>query len=59
MFELFVARDAARRHVEASLQPQGPAAPKARRTSRRRAAVRSTSAAALRSLADRLEPSSA
>lgn len=57
MFELFVASDAARRHIRDSLEPTGPATPKAKRVRRRRAAIRSTSASALRSLAERLEPS--
>jgi hypothetical protein len=57
MFELFVASDAARRRVSESLEPAGPSAPKAKRVRRRRAAIRSTSAAALRGLANRLEPS--
>ncbi len=57
MFELVVASDAARRHIRDSLEPTGPAMPKAKRVRRRRAAIRSTSASALRSLAERLEPS--
>ena len=57
MFELFVASDVARRRIESSLAPARPQAPKAKLERPRRAAVRSSSAAALRSLADRLEPS--
>lgn len=57
MFELFVASDAARRLVKESLEPARSPAPKPKPEKRRRAAVRSTSAAALRGLADRLEPS--
>jgi hypothetical protein len=57
MFELFVASDAARRRIEGSLAPARPKAPKPKAERQRRAAVRSSSAAALRSLADRLEPS--
>jgi hypothetical protein len=56
MLELFVASDGARRRIEGSLEPRRPTAPKPKRERRRRAAMRSTSAAALRSLADRLEP---
>jgi hypothetical protein len=59
MFELFVASDAARRGIQRSLE----ATPARRRESvqprPRKARVRSTSAAALRSLAERLEPSRA
>jgi hypothetical protein len=55
MFELFVASDAARRKIREGFEPERPKRPKPER--RRRAAVRSTSAAALRGLADRLEPS--
>jgi hypothetical protein len=57
MLELLAGSDAVRRQVKASLEPSRPAAPKPERRPRRRVAVRSTSAAALRSLADRLEPS--
>jgi hypothetical protein len=57
MFDLFVASDAVRRRMMGSLEPEAPRAPKARPVRRRRTAVRSTSAAALRTLADRLEPS--
>jgi hypothetical protein len=56
MFELFVASDAARRKIRAGFEPELAKRPKPKRA-RRRAAVRSTSAAALRGLADRLEPS--
>ena len=57
MFELLVGSDLVRRQTKQSLEPASrPAAkPEPRRT--KRVAVRSTSAAALRSLADRLEPS--
>ena len=57
MFELFVASDAARRLVKGSLEPKGPRAAKTEQVRPRRARVRSTSAAALRHLAERLEPS--
>lgn len=59
MSELFMVADLARRRVEDSLEARRPAAPapKPRRERPRRVAVRSSSAAALRSLADRLEPS--
>jgi hypothetical protein len=56
MFELFVASDAARRKIREGFEPELAKRPKPKRP-RRRAAVRSTSAAALRGLADRLEPS--
>jgi hypothetical protein len=59
MSELFMVADLARRKVEDSLETRRPAAPAAtpRRERPRRDAVRSSSAAALRVLADRLEPS--
>jgi hypothetical protein len=58
MFELFVASDAAQRKIAESLEPQRqPSARKPERERPRRDVVRSTSAAALRSLAERLEPS--
>ena len=59
MSELFVVADLARRKVENSLEARQSAAPmaKPRHERPRRVAVRSSSAAALRSLADRLEPS--
>jgi hypothetical protein len=57
MFELFVASDAARRGVTRSLEPK-PARRRASVEPRpRKTRVRSTSAAVLRSLAERLEPS--
>jgi hypothetical protein len=57
MFELYVASDAARRRVRESLEPGGPSPRKVKRVHRRRTVIRSTSAAALRGLANRLEPS--
>jgi len=57
MYELFIASDAARRRVRESFEPARRAAPKSLPEGRRRIAVRSTSASALRRLADRLEPS--
>jgi hypothetical protein len=57
MFELLVGSDAIRRQIKGSLEPAPRPAPKAEPGRPKRAAVRSTSAAALRSLADRLEPS--
>ncbi len=57
MFDLFVGSEAARQKVAASFEPARKAARKAERERPRRDAVRSTSAAALRSLAERLEPS--
>ncbi len=59
MFELLVGSDAVRRRVQGSVELSGPAKPKAKRASSRRNGVRSISAATLRSLADRLEPSPA
>jgi hypothetical protein len=57
MFELFVASDAARRQMERAFEPatRKPAKPEPVRPKTVR--VRSFSAAALRNLADRLEPS--
>jgi len=61
MFELFVGSDAVRRRVGDPLKTEGhrvPAPPRRDRRPRRPgAAVRTVSAAALRSLAERLEPS--
>lgn len=57
MFELFVASDAARRLIKDSVEPPRSRARKPRAEPRRRSTVRASSAAALRSLADRLEPS--
>jgi hypothetical protein len=57
MFELFVGSEAVQRKVVRSLEPKRAAASKPERERPRRDAVRSTSAAALRSLAERLEPS--
>ena len=57
MYELFIASDAARRLVKESLEPARRPAPKAMPEPRRRIAVRSVSATALRRLAERLEPS--
>ena len=55
MFELFVGSEAVQRKVAGSLEPKRLPAGKPERP--KREAVRSTSAAALRSLAERLEPS--
>jgi hypothetical protein len=58
MFELFVASDAVRRQIQDSLEPKGnPKAKVKQDQPPRRVRVRSRSAAALRTLADRLEPS--
>jgi hypothetical protein len=57
MFELFVGSEAVQRKVAGSLEPKRLPARKPERVRPRREAVRSTSAAALRSLAERLEPS--
>ena len=57
MFELFVGSEAVQRKIAGSFGPTRPSPRKPERGRPRRAAVRSTSAAALRSLAERLEPS--
>ena len=57
MFELFVASDAARRQIKDSLEPKSHRAAKGEQVRPRRVRVRSTSAAVLRTLVDRLEPS--
>jgi hypothetical protein len=56
MLELFVASDMARRLIENSLEFGDSAARKTKKRVRRRG-LRSVSAAALRELAERLEPS--
>lgn len=57
MFDLFIGSEAARRKVGASFAPTRPGTSQRERERPKRDAVRSTSAAALRSLAERLEPS--
>ena len=57
MFELFIGSEAVQRKVADSFEPKRSAAPGPVRERPKRDAVRSTSAAALRSLAERLEPS--
>jgi len=57
VFELFIAGDAVRRRTQESFEPKAAHLTKAKQERPRRARVRSTSAAALRSLAERLEPS--
>jgi hypothetical protein len=57
MFELFVGSEAVQRKIAGSLEPARPATQRPERERPKRDAVRSTSAAALRSLAERLEPS--
>ena len=58
LFQLVVVGDAARRQVEQSLeQRKRPPAKADAATAPRRARIWSSSAAALRTLADRLEPS--
>jgi hypothetical protein len=57
VFELFLASDAVRRRTQESLEPKAARLTKAKQERPRRTRVRSTSAAALRSLAERLEPS--
>jgi len=56
MFDLFVTSDIARRLIEDSLAVDN-ATRKAEKRVRRRPSLRSASAAALRGLAERLEPS--
>jgi hypothetical protein len=56
MFELFVASDMARQRIGNSLEFNHPATQKTKKRMRRRG-LRSVSAAALRGLAERLEPS--
>jgi hypothetical protein len=57
IFELFAGSEAARRRIEASFEPKkAPQGPR-RKQVRRRDALRSTSAAALRGLAERIEAS--
>jgi hypothetical protein len=57
LFQLVVAGEAARRRVERTVEAQSRQPAKRAPEPPRRARVRSTSAAALRLLADRLEPS--
>jgi hypothetical protein len=57
MLELFVGSQTAQRKMAESIDPKRPAAQRPEREWPRREAVRSSSAAALRSLAARLEPS--
>jgi hypothetical protein len=57
MFELFIGSEAVQRKVAGALEPKRPAARRPIRERPRRNVVRSTSAAALRGLAERLEPS--
>jgi hypothetical protein len=60
MFELFVASEAAREKIRGSVEPADRpqlGAPTAKYERRRVAAIRSTFAAVLRRLAERLEPS--
>ena len=57
MFELYVASDAVRRQIQDSLEPKGVPTTKEKPAPPRRVRVRSRSAAALRTLAERLEPS--
>jgi len=57
MFDLFVATEAVQRKMGKSLEPQRPKRRRPERERPRRDTVRVSSAAALRSLAERLEPS--
>ena len=60
MFELYVASEAARDKIRGSMEPDYRpqlGAPTAKHERRRVATIRSTSAAALHRLAERLEPS--
>lgn len=57
MLDLFVGTDAVQRQIRQSLEPKRPATRTCKPIRRQRAVVRSTSAAALRGLANLLEPS--
>lgn len=57
MLDLLVATDAVRRRTKESHTPKAAPVKTRKAVGPRRAVVRSTSAAALRGLADRLEPS--
>jgi hypothetical protein len=57
MLELLAASDTIRRKVQAPLEAKAPRTKTRNPVRPRRAVVRTTSAAALRGLADRLEPS--
>ncbi|HSC50408.1 MAG TPA: hypothetical protein VLD16_09115 [Gaiellaceae bacterium] len=57
MLDLLAVSDAVRRTTAAAIDPKRPPEPEAERARPKRSAVRSTSAAALRRLAERLEPS--
>ena len=57
MLELLAASDTIRRKVQAPLETKPPREKSRKPVRRRRAVVRTTSAAALRGLADLLEPS--
>jgi hypothetical protein len=57
MLELLAASDTIRRKVQTPLESKAPRTKTHRPVRRRRTVVRTTSAAALRGLADRLEPS--
>jgi len=57
MLELFVGSQTAQRKIAESIDPKRAAPRRPERERPRRDAIRSTSAAALRSLAARLEPS--
>lgn len=57
MFDLFVATEAVQRKIGESLEPKRPTRRRPERERPRRDRVRSSSASALRGLAERLEPS--
>jgi hypothetical protein len=57
MLDLFIAADVVREQTKKSLATEATPRPSRRRDQRRRRAVRSGSAAALRGLADLIEPS--
>ena len=57
MFELVAVSEAARRKTADAIDPKPRVAPTRKRERPRRNAVRASSAAALRRLAERLEPS--
>jgi hypothetical protein len=57
MLDLFIAADLVRQQTKKSLATEVPTKPPRKRDRPRRGAVRSTSAAALRGLAELIEPS--
>ena len=57
MLDLFIGAEGVRQKTREAVEAEAPKRRKRRPTRRRRSAVRSGSAAALRGLADRIEPS--